>query len=322
MNNRKVEVIVKTISRLHFGFIDLNGGLGRLYGSIGVALKNPRIMVTVTPNDKLVIENGDTEKTRQFVEKFSRRYQIEPAVRIRFTEIMPKHSGLGSGTQLALAVGWALARLYNIETHTRIISGLMNRGKRSGIGVACFENGGFVVDSGHKQVVPCSSRPPSVICRHNFPEQWCFVIVLPELPRGLFGESETNAMQAVISSKKISEEISRLTMMKLLPALIEEDIGTFGSALTAIDRGTGMYFEKSQGGIFRGQLADTIVKALLASGAFGAGQSSWGPALYGLVHQDNSQHILGKMKHFMAQNNIGGRVFISFCSNQGGSIQS
>ena len=33
-------IVVTTSSRLHMGFFDLNGGLGRRFGSIGVSLKH------------------------------------------------------------------------------------------------------------------------------------------------------------------------------------------------------------------------------------------------------------------------------------------
>ncbi len=39
---------VSAPARLHLGFLDLNGGLGRRYGSIGLALDAPATEVRVT----------------------------------------------------------------------------------------------------------------------------------------------------------------------------------------------------------------------------------------------------------------------------------
>ncbi|MBF0530397.1 MAG: kinase, partial [Deltaproteobacteria bacterium] len=92
-----MRITVKTVSRLHFGFLDLSGDLGRIYGSIGVALENPKTIVTATNADKLTIENGNEEKILFLVERFSKHYQIQPAVKIKVLECIPEHSGLGSG---------------------------------------------------------------------------------------------------------------------------------------------------------------------------------------------------------------------------------
>src|SRR5690554_5332153 len=41
------EVHVVAPARLHMGFLDLNGGLGRLFGSIGLGLENPATELTL-----------------------------------------------------------------------------------------------------------------------------------------------------------------------------------------------------------------------------------------------------------------------------------
>jgi beta-ribofuranosylaminobenzene 5'-phosphate synthase len=68
----------------------------------------------------------------------------------------------------------------------------------------------------------------------------------------------------------------------LLPALVEHDLAEFGAALSRIQRLVGDAFAPVQGGTFHPQAAP-LVDALLRLGAAGAGQSSWGPAVYGLV---------------------------------------
>src|SRR3974390_1456545 len=145
-------ITVKTGCRLHLGFLDLTGDLGRIYGSIGVALENPKTVITVTETEELIIENGNRKKIFDFVEKFSKYYQVQPTVRIHLLESIPEHSGLGSGTQLSLAVATALAKICNIDADVRELSSIMGRGKRSGIGIAGFQFGGFIMDAGRKGV--------------------------------------------------------------------------------------------------------------------------------------------------------------------------
>jgi len=317
-----MRITVKTGCRLHLGFLDLTGDLGRLYGSIGVSLENPGTVITAAKSRQLIIDSNNREKAiLDVVTRFSRHYQLEPAVRIHVADDIPWHSGLGSGTQLALAVATALAKMFDINASVREISGIVDRGKRSGVGIACFEGGGFIVDAGRKNggkdVV---SGPPSIIFRHDFPADWCFVIVIPEAEKGLFGRDEENAMSSLNPSKRISEEICRLTQMKLLPALIDRDIVEFGEALTEIDMRTGMYFEETQGGIYKEAISRDLVRFMLECGICGVGQSSWGPTIYGLVEENGARAIADKAKRFLAERKIGCEAFVSHCRNKGAEI--
>lgn len=317
----KMQITVKTISRLHFGFLDLTGDLGRLYGSIGVALDNPRTVVTATKAERLIIENGSEKKIISIVQKFSQHYKVQPTVRIQLVDSIPEHAGLGSGTQLALAVATALAKICGINAGVREIAALMGRGRRSGIGVAGFEAGGFIIDSARKNPgKDIVTTLPIVVFRHDFPADWCFVIVSPETEQGLFGRDEEEAMSCLNSSKGISEEICRLTQIKLLPSLIERDIEEFGEALTEIDLRTGRYFEKVQKGIYRGDIAKDLVESMLQWGAYGAGQSSWGPSIYGLVDERRAQIVANKMEDFLAEKNVRGKVFLSYPNNRGAEV--
>jgi beta-RFAP synthase len=318
-----MRITVKTGCRLHLGFLDLTGDLGRLYGSIGVSLENPGTVITAEKSRQLFVEHSNnSDKTiLDIVARFSRHYQLQPATKIHLVDGIPKHSGLGSGTQLALAVATALARMSDIDVSVREISVIMDRGKRSGVGIACFETGGFIVDSGRKNAgKEVVGDPPSVIFRHDFPAGWCFVIVIPEAGKGLYGREEEYAMSSLNPSTRISEEICRLTQMKLLPALIDRDIVEFGEALTEIDMRTGMYFERTQGGIYKDAITKDLVRFMLECGVNGVGQSSWGPTIYGLVEEDRAQAVADKVKNFLAERKMGCEAFVSQCRNRGAEI--
>ena len=128
-------------------------------------------------------------------------------------------------------------------------------------------------------------------------------------------------MRFIHHSKKISEEICRLVMMKLLPSFVEKDIEAFGSALSEIDRKTGMFFEPVQGGIYCEKLSYKIIDHLLASDAYGAGQSSWGPAIYGLTLKRESDSVADCMRDFLKKHKIKGNVIISSGRNRGAQMQ-
>lgn len=321
-----MKVRIAASSRLHLGFMDLNGSLGRLYGSIGVALSKPRTEIAVKTNSHLIIQNVSGDRKRKifnFVKAFSIYHGIDPNVTIRVDKSIPEHKGLGSGTQLALSISAALAHIYDIQTDAHDLSVITGRGMRSGIGIWSFEHGGLIVDSGKMRRKDGSfdARPPKAVVRYDFPAEWKFVIVVPEEKHGLSGEQEKKAIEFVHPSKKLSEEICRLVMMKFLPALIEKDIEEFGSALSEIDRRTGLFFVPVQGGIYSEKLSHKIIDHLLVSGAYGAGQSSWGPAVYGLTLKSESDDVANCMTEFLERNKIRGNVFISSGLNRGAEVQ-
>ena len=58
---------------------------------------------------------------------------------------------------------------------------------------------------------------------------------------------------------------------------MEADIATFGSALTEIQTIIGSHFAAAQGGLWTSPAVGRIAQQLKAAGAYGIGQSSWGP---------------------------------------------
>ncbi len=111
-------------------------------------------------------------------------------------------------------------------------------------------------------------------------------------------------------------------MIKLLPSLIEKDISSFGDALSQIDCKTGLFFKQVQGGIYSEKLSYKLIDQLLASGAYGAGQSSWGPAVYGLVLKRDAGHLADCMQDYLNKHHIKGRVVIASGRNTGAEVQT
>jgi len=320
-----MKIRIKAPSRLHLGFMDLNGNLGRLYGSVGVSLSNPGTDITVSHHRRLCVKNTDQQTEQRIiscVNTFADTFNIEPKVKIHVNASIPEHKGLGSGTQLALVISTALAHLYGIRANIYDLSMAMGRGMRSSIGIWSFEHGGLIIDSGiRKKKGRAISAPPQALITYDFPEDWKFVIAIPKESQGLSGEKEKTAINTIEPPKHISEEICRMVMMKLLPSLLEKDIRNFGVALTKIDQNTGLFFQPVQGGIYSERLSDKIIDHLVASGAYGAGQSSWGPAIYGLTKTEESRSLAGCMQNFMDKNNIKGEVIIASGRNTGATLE-
>ncbi len=322
-----MSVRIKTLSRLHLGFMDLNGNLGRRYGSIGVSLSNPYTEITITKNRTLTIKNANRVLSQRIVsciKTFSDHYKTDPNVLIQVHKNIPEHKGLGSGSQLALAISVGLSKIYGIKDPISEISRIMGRGKRSSIGIQSFERGGLIIDSGKKldhNANPIAT-PPETLFRFDFPDEWKFVVTIPHQKQGLSGDQEKKAMGKLKPSKDISEKICRLVMMQLLPSFISRDIEIFGKALTELDRQTGLFFKPVQGGIYCEKTSYKLINHLLSSGAFGAGQSSWGPAIYGLALSKEADMLADEMRHFLKKNKIKGTVIVASASNRGAEIKN
>jgi len=316
-----MKVSVTTGCRLHLGFTNLSEDVGRCFGSIGVALEWPRDIVVLDDHGVPGIVADDPEHVEAWIRRFSDYYSVKPSVSVEVRESIPEHVGLGSGTQLALAIGMGLATVCGIDADARDVAVAMGRGGRSGVGIATFEAGGFIIDAGRKKRPSSSRAAPVVTWRREFPPDWSFVVVIPEVRRGLSGRSEEEVFETLSPSVRISEEICRLTQLRLMPALAETDIEEFGAALLAIDQKTGLYFSDVQGGIYAATEANETIRAMMRAGAFGAGQSSWGPAVYALVDEASGGNVAGEVRKFMEAKGWGGSVFECHGRNVGAQVE-
>jgi beta-ribofuranosylaminobenzene 5'-phosphate synthase len=277
-------VRVEAPARLHLGMLDVVGGEARRFGGVGVAVSRPRTIVEATPAAKLEADGPDAERALAV----AKRCGFGAGAHVRVLEAIPAHAGLGSGTKLALAVTVALARLAGQELDLPAIARAAGRGARSAVGLWTFAVGGLVVEGG---VRPGAERPSPLLARHAMPEQWRCVLAVPEAQPGLSGLSEETAFARLRPPSELSALIAQLVLTSLLPALAEHDLGEFGAAVTRLQRLVGEAFAPIQGGVFHPQ-AGPLVDALLAGGAAGAGQSSWGPAVYGIVGDEAAGRAL------------------------------
>lgn len=322
---------IKTPARLHLGLLDTNGNLGRLYGSIGVAIERPNVILRAESADSLEAEGLETERVLELAHRFLDTYPIEGGAHLSLNSSIQTHVGLGSGTQLALAIGVALARLGGKVLSYEKIALAMGRGVHSGIGINTFQYGGFILDGGHRidrsgsasnTLSSNEGSVPPALFRQPVPEDWFFVIVVPETDTGFSGEREKIAFQRLPEALPSHvEKLCRLLVMKMLPSLVEKDITNFGQALTEIQRLVGDSFADVQGGRFANPLSEQLIGFLLDHGAAGAGQSSWGPTVYGLVKgEDSAQRLMEKVEECLP--NCGkGQTFYVRPDNRGAIIQ-
>lgn len=282
---------VRAPARLHMGFLDLNGSLGRRFGSLGLALEELATVVTAWADDHVHAEGPQSARAESFARHALDHMGIPAGVRLHIRQAIPDHAGLGSGTQLALAVGTALTRLYGVDASPRDLAGVLSRGHRSGIGLGLFERGGFVVDGGRSG----QDMPPTVTAHLDFPSQWRLVLILDPTFRGLHGEAEKQAFATLPEfSEANAGHLCRLALMQAMPALAEQDISSFGAAISGIQAVVGDHFAPAQGGRYASATVTRALEWFAHNGVAGVGQSSWGPTGFALVGSETQAHALAR----------------------------
>src|SRR5258708_33823961 len=96
-------------ARLHLGFLDLNGGLGRRFGSIGLTIDGIGTRLTLARSQAPAAANAPREA--RLARSIADRLGIAGGVAVTVDEAIPEHLGLGSRTPLAPAIASGLARL-------------------------------------------------------------------------------------------------------------------------------------------------------------------------------------------------------------------
>ncbi|MFQ6129478.1 MAG: beta-ribofuranosylaminobenzene 5'-phosphate synthase family protein [Candidatus Hadarchaeaceae archaeon] len=320
MSKRDIlRIHIKTPSRLHFGIIDLSRSLGRSYGSVGLAIEGPGYEILAEKSEELEVIGleKDAERARKIAEKIIQIYNIPRQVKMNILESIPMHVGLGSTTQLTLAVATAITKLYGVKVSPVRLAEKMGRGKNSGVGTYAFVRGGFIVDGGVKE-----GRFPPLIFRYDFPEEWHFVIVTQEIERGLDEKTEEGLFKQITASSDIARRICHSLVMKMLPSIVERDIESFGQVLTEVQRLVGEAFSPYQGGVFGSKVASDIVERMLKDGAYGAGQSSWGPTVYGLVGgKAQAEELKEIILDFLKGKNYKASLRVVRPNNRGAKVQ-
>lgn len=317
--------MVSTGARLHFGFCNLSLAHERLYGGIGVALAEPRVTVVAEPADRLDAD----EPVRRYAAAAVDLLDL-PGASVTVESALPRHAGLGSGTQFALATLSAVAAAYGTSVDVRTLAPELGRGGRSGVGVAAFERGGFVVDAGHPSARFTTERPPvgewtvpAVAAHHAIPETWRFLLVLPDLPPGRSDDAEDESMRAVIerANPATSDRITGLVVRRLLPAVARTRCRQFGNAVSEVDRLNGTWYTDEQGGVYRPPIGDVVASIERTGSVFGAGQSSWGPAVYGVTNEESAADAVAAGRAALEEAGLGGEVLLARGDNAGAVLE-
>ena len=284
-------VSVNAPGRLHLGFLDPSGTLGRRFGSLGLMIEGfeTELHMRFAGADALAADGpaaeAELKRTASCLALLRRHTGLHAPLALRLLRVLPAHAGFGSGTQLALALGRGFACLHGLELPTAQLALWLGRGQRSGIGIAGFDVGGLLVDGGPS----ADGVPAPLLARVAMPAAWRVVVVLDTRLEGLSGVHERQAIARLAPfAQTQAADICHRVLMQVLPGAATADFAAFAAGINRVQDLLGEHFAPAQGGSAWtspavGQLMRWMRGASGTTGGAGPidmaaiGQSSWGP---------------------------------------------
>jgi len=274
---RSVSVIAP--SRLHFGLWSLASAVGQQFGGVGAMIDEPGLRLVIRPAAELRATGPLAGRAIEFARRWAAFQQrASSPCHIEVVSAPPDHVGLGSGTQLALAITAGLNAIHGLAVESaQELASSVGRGLRSAVGTYGFLFGGLVVEQGKLPEEPISPLD----CRLDLPAEWRFVLVRPRGLAGLAGADEAEAIGALPAvPPAITGELIALAHEKIVPAAVTSNFDAFADSLYCYGRLAGEIFAARQGGPYNGPVLAALVARIRAFGFSGVGQSSWGPTVF------------------------------------------
>lgn len=280
---------VRAPGRLHLGFLDPSGSLGRRFGSIGLVIEGfeSEVVISGASEDAVLADTpaarGELDRLAACLRRLRERTGRRDRLAVRLHRALPAHAGFGSGTQLALAVGRAFALWHGLNIPTATLALWLGRGQRSGVGIAGFDQGGLLVDGGPG----ADGAPAPLLARVALPQGWRIVVVMDERARGLSGPAERAAISALPPlPQPQAADICHQVLMRVLPGAAEAQFAAFAAGINRVQHLLGDHFAPAQSGSrWTSPAVARLMQWWQASVGDGAaiGQSSWGPTGFAIV---------------------------------------
>ncbi len=271
------DVEVLTGARLHFGLICGGPQSSQRFGGIGLMIRSPgwRLSAEISDDFQCSAESADVVRRVSALLPHVCQLSKLSGMHVRVHDAIPLHYGLGSGTQLTLAVASAALILAGLPRPAGSLSlaAQLNRVRRSAVGAFGFDRGGLIVDRG--QSAEDDSRQ---LTSHELPEPWRVVLLIPGGTPGLSGPQEESVFQErrFMTDATVAEQME-LIEHRIVPAAQTADFTAFRNGLGEFGRNAGRFFAPQQGGVY----SSPVIQQLAASREFEElqpAQSSWGPA--------------------------------------------
>jgi len=271
---------------LHFGLFAFGDPAGAQYGGAGVMIASPTCRLELRPAEQLMASGPDASRALMFARRYLQSIAAHPlpSVEIVITSSPRPHSGLGSGTQLGLAVGRGLeAWLQRPTEEAPRLARRVGRGLRSAVGVHGFARGGLIVEAGKTSADEISP----LLVHLELPASWRWLLAWPQQAQGLSGPDEVEAFRQLPPvPTEVTAALRQCALERLVPAGRSADFEAFSAALFDYGYLAGQCFKQRQGGIYYSPEATALTQAWRGLEIMGVGQSSWGPTLFALCESD------------------------------------
>lgn len=274
-------VRVTSGARLHFGLLDTRAP----FGGVGVMVDRPLTQIRVSLAERFDPGDVQPERITQVAARFAEKFQLTssgsgrlPGCCIRVVQSAEAHRGLGSGTQLSLAVARGLAELYSLSlSRTDLVESFAGRGLRSAVGSLGFFEGGLIFEHG----LTADYQLGDSCCRVELPNAWRVVLAEPlQAGRSISGQQERQAFAQLPRAAPQKRRGLTQLAMQIVQSGQRGDFKQFAAAVSTFNRRSGELFRCWQGGCFNGPAVTGLIEQLHGRGAVGCGQSSWGPTVF------------------------------------------
>lgn len=285
-------VRVSAPSRLHFGLLRFAQAEGPSYGGLGMMIDRPRVVVRLQPADRWQAVGPLADRALVYAKQALAAWPHRSvhALELQISAAAPPHCGLGTGTQLALAVAVGLRKVCGQpQAELGELVAVVRRGQRSAVGSHGFFRGGLLWETGRLAEETLGRLARRVV----MPDAWRVVLITPLHDHGLYGDQEVQAFEQLPPvSPEVTQRLKELAESEILPAADRADLPRFGESVFQYGRLAGSCFAAIQGGPYASPRIARTIDRLRCLGVAGVGQSSWGPTVFALVADDNAAAAL------------------------------
>lgn len=288
-------ITVHAASRLHFGLLSFGDAQARQFGGLGAMVKQPGLVVNFTPSELFDVSGPLANRVQHFAQHWQRyhRHESLPRCTIEVVAAPREHTGLGVGTQLAMATAAGLSALYGLPAQSAAeLAASVGRTGRSSVGTYGFMLGGLIAERGKLTGEPLSPLD----CQLDLPPAWRFVLICPRDASGIANDEERRAFAKLPAiPDHVTNHLACLARERLLPAAAQGNFAEFAASVYEYGHYSGECFAAAQGGPYNGPRLAALVGHLRSHGVCGVGQSSWGPTIFALAENDSTAQRIAEL---------------------------
>jgi predicted sugar kinase len=306
-------VEVRTPARLHLGMMSFGVPTTRAFGGVGVMVDRPGVHVRLRRAERFEARGPHAERAIRFAQACGQGWGlVDEGCAIEVLAAPRSHVGLGSGTQLGLAIAAGMRHLFRrvgddappsvphpteqpprASDHEWLfdmgdaleLARLVGRGRRSCVGVYGFSRGGLIVEAGRSIAGPQAEDDATrefspMVARVRLPSPWRCVVIVGRDVTGLSGEAEKAAFARLPPVPgEVTAELARIALLELLPAAVEAKFPAFAAAIQRYGTLAGKPFEAASRDLPYAGATERLLELLAELGFPGSAQSSWGPTV-------------------------------------------